>query len=40
VYAAGPAVPYVLVAGLLLVMALWPIGSMRGAIVQEPAPRP
>ena len=31
VYAAGPAVPYVLVAGLLLVMALWPIRPVHSA---------
>jgi MFS family permease len=40
VYAAGPAVPYVLVAGLLLVMALWPVRAAHGAAVQEHAARP
>jgi MFS family permease len=29
VYAAGPAVPYLLVAALLLVMALWPVAQPR-----------
>ena len=30
-YAAGPAVPYLLVAAMLLVMALWPVAPARAA---------
>ena len=36
VYAAGPAVPYVLVAALLLVMALWSIHPVHGVTVPSP----